>query len=169
MEFWDVIRNRYSCRSFTDQAPASADLEQIMAAGGQAPVGKHRYETLQFTLIQDPDLLRQIRAAIDRQGTDPSYGVPAIIFVSSALYPDPFAFQDAACAIDHMALAATALGLGNVYLYGFVRDMCQNRALLDAFQLPDGFHPVAGLGIGYARTAHTPKAARQSQVAIRRI
>lgn len=169
MEFWDVIQNRYSCRSFTSQAPASSDLEQIMSAGGQAPVGKHRYETLQFTLIQNPDLLNRVRAAIDRQGHDPSYGVPAIIFVSSSLYPDPFAFQDAACAIDHMSLAATALGLGNVYLYGFVRDMCKNRELLDAFELPGGFHPVAGLGIGYPAKTHTPKTALQSQVNIHRI
>ena len=55
-----------------------------------------------------------------------------------------------ACAVDHMALAASNLGLGNCYLYGFIRDMVQENApQLDVLNLAEGYVPAAALAIGY--------------------
>ena len=37
MNFMDVIKQRYSCRNFTDRPVSAEDIETILAVGGNAP------------------------------------------------------------------------------------------------------------------------------------
>ena len=44
MEFNDVIRNRYSCKKYSDRAVSDEQLEAILAAGRVAPTAKNLQE-----------------------------------------------------------------------------------------------------------------------------
>ena len=48
-----------------------------------------------------------------------------------------------------MSLAATDLGLGSVYLYGFLVAFSAEPELLKELGLPEGFSPVSAIALGY--------------------
>jgi hypothetical protein len=49
-----------------------------------------------------------------------------------------------------MALAATDLGLGNVYIFGSVNALNLHAELVAKLNLPEGFVPVSALAVGKA-------------------
>lgn len=170
MELLNAFKKRYSCRSYLDREVPEEVLDAVMDIGGNAPVGNHRYNTLHFTCVTNKELLEDVRRSATNNDSkqDPMYGCPVVIFVSSSQYPDPFAYQDAACALDHMGLAALEYGLDSVYLYGFIKRM-DDEELIKRFELPEGFHLVAGIGLGYAASEHQPKSKLVSEVSINKI
>ena len=77
-------------------------------------------------------------------------GAPELIIVSVKFNPSTEGAGHAnAAMIDHnMALAATELGVGCVYIYGAVAAIRMKPDLLAKLHLPEGFTPSAGLAIG---------------------
>jgi nitroreductase len=63
-----------------------------------------------------------------------------------------YADVDATIAMDHLILAAAALGLGTCWVAAF--DPAVARAIL---QLPKGIEPLAFTPVGYPADAPTPK------------
>ena len=169
MSFQNLVQRRYSARQYSDKPVLETAIDQIIAIGGNAPVGQHNYQSLHFTVITEPTLLQEIRDFGRNEHREPTYNCPCLILVSSNRYPDPFAYQDAACAIDHMCLAATDMGIDNVYLYGFLRDMKDYQPIVKKLNLPEGYVIIAGVGLGYSNQAHAPKAALTSQVCVNKI
>lgn len=150
MEFLDLVKTRYSCRAYTDQPVADHLIDEILAVGGNAPVGRGDYNSLHFTVVKSESALNRIREFSAKSGNDRTFGAKVLIFVSSNNLGNPISYENVACAVDHMVLAASNLGLGNCYLYGFIRDMVQENApQLDALDLPEGYVPAAALCFGY--------------------
>ncbi|NLM19413.1 MAG: hypothetical protein GX217_05255 [Clostridiaceae bacterium] len=172
MDFLDLVKSRYSCRAYTDQPVADHLIDEILAVGGNAPVGNGAYDSLIFTVVKSESALNRIREFSAKTGRDRSLGAKVIIFVSSNNLENLISYENVACAVDHMALAASNLGLGNCYLYGFIRDMVQeNTPQLDVLDLPEGYVPAAALGIGYPvqSQAKLPKTELISKVKINRV
>jgi hypothetical protein len=48
-----------------------------------------------------------------------------------------------------MALATTDIGLGSVYLWGFLASFSADKELLKELDLPEGFVPVSAIGLGH--------------------
>ena len=149
MDFFQTVFARQSTRAFSAERLPKESLQKILAAGCAAPVGRGAYGNLRLTVLQKPALLEKISAATggDKAGA-PLYGAPTLILVSSPA-SNNLEYANAACVVENMHLAATALGLGSVYLWGFLR-VFSDAALLAELGLPEGFRPVSALGAGYA-------------------
>ena len=66
MDLFDALAKRYSYRgSFTDAPLPRDDLVKIVQAGIQAPSAKNE-QTTSFVIVDDPGLLGQIAALLDR-------------------------------------------------------------------------------------------------------
>ena len=54
----------------------------------------------------------------------------------------------------NMLLAATAVGLGSIYLNLVIGLIKEHKDVLDKLNLPEGFVPIVGVGLGYADGSH---------------
>jgi nitroreductase len=122
MDLFDAIAKRHSYRgAFTNAAIPREHLQQIVQAGIQAPSGKNE-QTTSFVIVDDPALLGQIAAMLNRPVCD-----TARAMIACAIDPRPvlpgmsFAVEDCAAAVENMWLALTALGYATVWLDGVLR------------------------------------------------
>ena len=141
MEFEKVLLSRKSCRSYQDKPVEAEKLEQIAAAGAQAPLGLPSACKPMLTIITDPAILTELQEI---------YQAPALIVVSCP--PSPalgIAEMNAACVVEMMSLMATNLELGNIYLYAVIMELQGKPELLQKLSLPEGYTPLAALGVGY--------------------
>ena len=49
-----------------------------------------------------------------------------------------------------MALAATDINIGSVYLWAFISSFSVDKELLKELDLPEGFAPISGIALGYS-------------------
>lgn len=150
MDFYEVISRRQSTRQFQDQAVPVRLLERIVKAGQQAPISMHRSDSYQISLVTRKSTLAKIEDSHQAAGKhNPIYDAPALLVVAGdTSISDLHLAMDAACIIDHMHLAATAEGLGSVYICGLFYSEVEHLAFVEDLQLPEGYRAVAGLAIG---------------------
>lgn len=153
MKLMDAICKRQSCRNFRSEQISSDVLTEILKAANAAPIGMGQYETMCLTVVQNAELLNEIdaNAAVffARPDIHPLYNAPTLIIVSSITGDEPFlTYANAACIVENMLLAATANGLGSVFIYGAISALHQNTELVNKLGLPKGFTPVAAMAVG---------------------
>lgn len=154
METLKAILKRTSVRGYkSDQIPCE-NLDTILKSGCAAPVGYGDYDSLHMTLIQNSDLLNKISknaaTAMNKPDTDPLYGAPTLVLISSNGSKSPnIEYSNAACIIENMALTATDFSISSVYLWGIISPLISNKELLKELNLPDGFKPISALALGY--------------------
>lgn len=146
MEYYELIRKRYSARQYTDKKVESSKLTQILEAARIAPTGCNR-QPFKLIVCDNPDSLGKISTAAN------IYGAPLAVLVCAEkdkAWIRPYdekniAEIDATIVTTQMMLEATNQGLGNVWICHFKPD-----AIRAAFELPDNLVPVNILAIGYA-------------------
>ena len=151
VEVFEAIEKRFSNRKFLDKQINNEDLNKILKAGMQAPVGRGRYDDMHITVIQDKSLLNEIGTLIDR---NVFYNAPTLVIISSKDDGHGLDKENSACIAMNMLLAATSLGLGNIYLNLVIGLIKEHKDVLDKLNLPEGFVPVVGVGLGYADGTH---------------
>jgi nitroreductase len=151
MDYFEVIRNRHSIRSFTAEAVDPQQLSAIMEAANAAPSAGNR-QSYEMYLIQGAAHRDALADAIPNQ---PFLKFAPVMLVfcanpelSIARYGDRarnlYALQDATIACTYAMLAATALKLGSVWIGAFQED-----AVRHAVGIPETVQPVAILPIGH--------------------
>ena len=150
MELFDVINKRFSNRKFLEKQIGNEDLDRILKAGMQAPVGRGRYEDMHITVIQDKNLLDEINKLADRSVF---YNAPTLVIISAKDDGHGLDRENSACVAMNMLLAATDLGLASIYL-NLVIGLIKNSDILNKLNLPLGFVPIVGVGLGYADGSH---------------
>ena len=150
MELFDVINKRFSNRKFLEKQISNEDLDRILKAGMQAPVGRGRYEDMHITVIQDKNLLDEINKLADRSVF---YNAPTLVIISAKDDGHGLDRENSACVAMNMLLAATDLGLASIYL-NLVIGLIKNSDILNKLNLPLGFVPIVGVGLGYADGTH---------------
>ena len=150
MELFDVINKRFSNRKFLEKQISNEDLDRILKAGMQAPVGRGRYEDMHITVIQDKNLLNEINKLADRSVF---YNAPTLVIISAKDDGHGLDRENSACVAMNMLLAATDLGLASIYL-NLVIGLIKNSDILNKLNLPLGFVPIVGVGLGYADGTH---------------
>lgn len=174
MELNDVFALRRSCRSYTDRQLSEEQLTAVLTAGLQTPAAMGRFQKLRFIAVQDPEILAALNGCFavstGNASACPTYHAPTVIFVACESADEPMLQgANAACAVEHMALAATAQGLGSVYLFGICRvlqDSAQAAALL---HIPAGFQIVSALAVGYAAAPAEPRPVDPEKISITRL
>jgi nitroreductase len=152
MEFLELIRNRYSVRTYKPDPVEDDKLEQILEAARLAPTAANR-QPFRVLVIHTEGRQEELRR-IYRRGwfVDApiilcACGVPAENWVrmDGKNYND----VDVAIAMDHLILAAASLGLGTCWIAAFDPD-----AAREVLNLPAGVEPIAFTPLGYP--ADTP-------------
>ncbi len=149
--FLDLVRQRRSCRAYTQTAVAAADLDAVLEAARLAPSACNK-QPWRLMVAREPALRTALCAAYQR---DWLRTAPCIIVGLVAEHEAwvraaddrNHADVDLTIAIDHLTLAAVERGLGTCWIGAF--DPAAVTAALDlpadlrpAFLLPLG-HPAA--------------------------
>jgi nitroreductase len=151
MDFFDVIDQRYSVRAYKADAVEEEKLRQVLEAGIIAPTACN-LQPFKLVVMHTQDHLDALKK-VYRQ----PFFVQAPLIVG--IYAEVnaawvrrdgkcYADVDAAIVMDHIILAATALGLGTCWIGAFDAQAARDLAKLGA-----GFEPVAFMPLGYPATA----------------
>ncbi|MDF9825426.1 nitroreductase [Breznakia sp. PF5-3] len=155
METLDAIVQRQSCRSYKENQIDEEQLTKLLYAANAAPVGMKRYENVKITVIQNKEILKDINDACEKvfqRGQNVTYDAPTLVLVSVKKPEDkanPSALCNAACMIENMAIAATDLGIGSVYLLGLTRVLIEDKEFCDKLLIPEDFIPASAIALGY--------------------
>lgn len=143
-----LMRDRYSCRNYDLGRPCDRDLiKAVLDAARIAPSACNR-QPWQFLVVDAPAGRDIVASAYSRDWVK---SAPAFII---ALGDHNAAWHradgkdhtdiDLAIAVEHICLAATALGLGTCWICNF-----DPHIIADGFDLPEGIEPIAIIPIGY--------------------
>ena len=113
-----AIADRRSIRSYKAEKVTREQIDIILKAGQEAPSARNS-QPWHFTVVQDEAILKMIyeetKKAAKEELADIYHGAKTVIFISC----DPaarWARLDSGIAVQNMALAAHAIGLGTVIL-----------------------------------------------------
>ena len=149
MELKEVLLRRKSCRAYEERPVEKENLNEVVTAGSLAPLGLPRDGKPHLTVVTDPAALKMLGGAFGPDN-DIIYGAPALIVVSCPPSRPGIPEMNAACVVEMMALTATDLGLGNIYLYGVTAALAQNEEWKRRLGIPEGHTPLSALAVGYA-------------------
>lgn len=147
MEFKDVVRDRYSCKKYSDKQVSDEALASILEAGRLAPTAKNLQEQ-HIYVAKSPEAL-----AIIDSVTPCRYGAPVVLIVAFDknnvyTYPDgnrQSGIEDAAIVATHLMLAATDAGVDSCWINCFYPEVL-HRAL----KLPSNEEILMLLDLGHA-------------------
>ena len=158
MELFEAMAKRKSCRAYTAEKVSAEAVKKIEWAAMSAPAGGAHYENVHLSVVQDEGLMAEVRRVGGGGGDDPFYGAPLAVFVATKARPSSpnVEYANAACIVEHMHLAATALGLGAVYIWGCLGAIRADAELKAKLGIPEGFEPVSAIAVGHAADGEPP-------------
>ena len=147
MEFSEVVKNRYSCKKYSDRPVEAEKLEAILEAGRLAPTAKNLQEQ-HIYVLQSADALAKIDAV-----TPCRYGAPAVLVVAFDktnvfTYPGgkrDSGVEDATIVATHMILAAADQGVDSCWI-----NFLDPEKLAEVLGLPENEEVLMVLDLGYA-------------------
>ena len=147
MDFSEVIKNRYSCKNFSDEKVSKEKLNAILEAGRAAPTAKNLQEQ-HIYVIQSAEGL----AAIDKV-TPCRYHATTVLVVAYNkenvfTYPGEkrdSGIEDATIVATHLMLAAYNEGIDSCWINFFNPD-----ELAQALKLPENEEVLMLLDLGIA-------------------
>ena len=147
MDFSEVIKNRYSCKKFSDRKVEKEKLDKILEAGRVAPTAKNLQEQHIYVVQSENGL-----AAIDKV-TPCRYGAPVVLVVAYNknnvfTYPGEkrdSGIEDASIVATHMLLAAYNEDVDSCWINFFNPD-----ELAQALNLPEDEEVLMLLDLGIA-------------------
>ncbi len=153
MEFKDVVKERYSCKKFSDRAIERDKLNAILEAGRLAPTAKNLQEQ-HIYVAKSPEILVKIDKA-----TPCRYNAPVVLVVTFDknnvfTYPggkQDSGIEDATIVATHMMLAATDVGIDSCWINYFDPDL-----LAKDLGLNESEKIIMLMDIGYAAEGTVP-------------
>lgn len=152
MEFFDVLSERHSVRTYAAKIIEPTALQQILEAINRAPSAGN-LQAYEVYVVYDPERKRGlVRAAGDQEFL--ARAPVVLVFCAHAARSvgsygkrgtGLYSIQDATIACTYAMLAATALGLSTVWVGAF--DEEEVRRVICA---PGAHRPVAMLPVGYS-------------------
>lgn len=158
MDLFEVIEKRRSIRKFKRKPVARKDLKRILEAGRLAPSGGNR-QPWYFIVVRDLEIKKALSIVANNQkfiadadivivalgdpGTKPKFNV------SSIRIPHK---QDPMIAIEHMILAATALGYGTCWIGAF-----NENEVKRILKIPENLAVIALLPVGVPDESPSPR------------
>ena len=162
-EVLNVIEKRSSTRGYTEQKLTKEELDSLLQAGLQAPTAANRQE-IHITVVNGDDpILTEIEndKNLDRGIENPPhnfYYEAPVVLILSAEKAYSWSQIDAGIAVENIALAAEALGLGNLII-GCIRDTLNGgkRAYYaEVLKFPQGYEFEIAIAIGHKAVSKEP-------------
>ena len=155
MDVFETIRSRRSIRKYSDQPVEEEKITQVLEAGRLAPSANNRQEW-RFVVVQDGATRDRLAEAACNQGFVAE--APVVIACCSVeskhilTCGHPAYAIDVAIAIDHMTLAAAAMGLGTCWIGAFYEERVR-----EVLNIPDFVRVVELLTLGYPAEKPSPR------------
>lgn len=155
MEFMDLVRERYSCRRYSQEPVEQEKIDAILEAANVAPTGCDN-QPFKIWVLRSDDACEKMRSAIRFH-----FGAPMFMVVGAnreeAFTRDidgrNFADIDATIAATHALLAIADQGLGACWVGYF-----DQKRLKELFPQMQGYDLLAVFPMGYpAENAHPAK------------
>lgn len=150
---FDAISGRRSIRAYLEDRDVEPEKIRRLLEAAMAAPSACNLQPWEFIVVTDKERVRAIKQSIARWG---DYNAPLIIVVCGD--PDRIPWDgdhgvlDCAAAIENMLIAATAMGLGSVWIGGF--DPPAIRGLLN---IPASVVPVGLVYFGYPAEQPEPR------------
>ncbi len=148
-----TLTTRKSARSYLDRHVDRALLDEIVAAGLNAPTGRN-LQTPRFVVVTDDKtvaLLSKLNAAVFGMEGDPFYGAPDVIIVLAK--KEGTYLYDGSLAMGNLLNAAWSLGVDCRWIHRakevFASD--EGKALLADWGITDEVEGVGFCILGYAK------------------
>ena len=155
MDFRELVKSRYSVRSYQPRPVEQDKLDRILEAVRQAPSGSNR-QPWKFVVVRDAEVRRRLVPACFNQQF---IAQAPVVIAGVGLMPErmmrcdiPGDPVDLAIAMEHLALAAVAEGLGTCWIGAFYQG--QVRKVLG---IPEVAKVVAVMTLGYPADSPRPK------------
>ena len=163
MEFKEVVKNRYSCKKYSEKQVEAEKITAILEAGRLAPTAKNLQEQ-RIYVLQSADAL----AKID-QATPCRYGAPTVLVVAfdkNEVFTYPggkrdSGAEDATIVATHLILAAADEGVDSCWINYFDPDK-----LAGILGLPENEEILMVLDLGYAAEGAGPLPNHESRKAL---
>ena len=147
MDVFDVIKERRSVRAYTDEPVEKEKLDKIFKAARLAPSAAN-YQEWRFVVVTEKSKREALMVAANNQ----KFVAEAPVVIACCAETDGHKMRcgeacypiDVAIAIDHITLAAVALGLGTCWIGSFYPE--QVREILN---IPQKIRVVELLTLGY--------------------
>lgn len=124
MDFYEAVQNRYSVRSYATDDVDDETLQRILTAAQLAPTARNRQE-YRLVVVRDAAVRKRLAEAAEQ----PFVGQAPVVIAAIGLTPQdtmscgvPTDPVDCAIVLEHVALAATAEGLGVCWIGHFEQD-----------------------------------------------
>jgi nitroreductase len=146
MDFQEVLRKRYSVRSFESTPLENDKIEAILEAARTAPTAANK-QPQRIIVARKPEELEKIEIC-----TPCRYGAPVVFVVcydktdcwTSPFNSDDSGRVDTSIVTTYMMLTAENLGLGTVWVLRF-----DPTKATEQFSLPEHIIPVSMLAVGH--------------------
>lgn len=145
-DFVHTIFARRSIRQYTSEPVSEDDIQTLLEAAMAAPSASNR-KPWQFIVVTERDRLDALAEA--HKHGKMLFDAPLAISVCGDLTEmERFWVQDCSAATENLLLAATALGLGAVWLGVYPRDE-RVAAVRETLGLPEHITPLNVISIGH--------------------
>ncbi|MDO4989223.1 MAG: nitroreductase family protein [Eubacteriales bacterium] len=153
MEFKEVVKNRYSCKKYSDRQVEEEKLNAILNAGRLAPTAKNLQEQ-HIYVLRSAEALAKVDAV-----TPCRYGAPTVLVVafdSKNVYTYPggkrdSGVEDATIVATHMILAAADEGVDSCWV-----NKLDPEQLAVSLGLPENEEILMVMDLGYAAEGAGP-------------
>ena len=144
------IKNRVSCRSYSEKKVSLKKVLEIAEAGKYAPSGKNRQIANIFVVNSKSKIEKLRNLSLKNLGRDCMYGAKTILLVAGPKN-DPFTYQDCSCILENMFIAAKALNIATCWINQFEELVSYHDGIKvkKLFEIPDDFCIVGSCALGY--------------------
>ena len=147
MELFEAIETRYSVRGYKPDEVDDDVLRRVLEAARQAPTAANR-QAFRLIVIHTAGRKEELTRVYGRHWFTDAPLIVAVVALPGDAWRrsdgKPYDEVDATIAMDHLVLAATALGLGTCWIAAFDPD-----AAREVLGLPDDVEPIAFTPLGY--------------------
>lgn len=166
MDVFEAIERRYSVRSYKPDPVEDEKLSRVLEAARQAPTANNQ-QPFRILVVHTRGREEELQRVYGRR-----WLTQAPLLIGFVALPGeawrrmdgkPYGEVDAAIAMDHLVLAATALGLGTCWIAAF-----DPAAAREVLALPDGVEPLAFTPLGFAADTLGPKKRKGLEEIVRR-
>lgn len=155
MDFFEVLANRYSVRSYKADPVEPEKLASVLEAARLAPTACN-LQPFQLLVIRTEGRREELARIYHRPWFADAPLVIGICSLQHAAWRrrdgKSYADVDATIAMDHLIMAATALGLGTCWVAAF-----DPAAAREVLQLPPDAEPLAFTPLGYPADEPRPR------------
>ena len=152
----ETVKNlisRKSCKSYQDKHVSKELLDEIVAAGLNAPSGMNK-QTPRFVVVSDDQVVKQLsdmNSSVAGMPFDPFYGAKDVIIVlakKEATY-----LYDGSLAMGNLMNAAWSMGIGSRWIHRAkeVFESDEGKKLLKAWGIEDEVEGIGFCILGYAK------------------